>query len=258
MPANYAHYQFGNLVLKKINNDKIVSIIENNRGYYNIGLQGPDILFFYHPLKSNFVNELGNQMHQNIARDFFEKALEIIDSDEAKLAYIFGFINHYILDSECHSYIEKVVEHKEVSHYAIERDLDFNLINRYHDQLNYRVARNMLINHQSAKTIAPFFNLVPDTILTALKSFRRFTGLFACKNKIKRQILIKGMQLVKANTYSDMVMQDKVDDRIIDDINFLLNLFDQATNIAAKEIIGYYDSLINKTKISDRFNYNYE
>ncbi len=46
MPASYTHQHFGNQVLSRLDHPKIVEIINNNRNYYNIGLQGPDILFF--------------------------------------------------------------------------------------------------------------------------------------------------------------------------------------------------------------------
>lgn len=51
MPASYTHQQFGNQVLNKLENTTIKKIINDNLNLYNIGLQGPDILFFYQPLK---------------------------------------------------------------------------------------------------------------------------------------------------------------------------------------------------------------
>ena len=62
MPASYTHQQFGNQVLNKLENTTIKKIINDNLNLYNIGLQGPDILFFYQPLKKNPVNTLGNQL----------------------------------------------------------------------------------------------------------------------------------------------------------------------------------------------------
>ena len=53
MPASYTHQQFGNQVLNKLENTTIKKIINDNLNLYNIGLQGPDILFFYQPLKKN-------------------------------------------------------------------------------------------------------------------------------------------------------------------------------------------------------------
>lgn len=260
MPASYTHQHFGNQVLSRIDHPKIVEIINNNRNYYNIGLQGPDILFFYHPLKNNYVNELGNRLHQEIARYFFEKAKEQLKetNSEAALAYIFGFINHFILDSECHGFIDTVMENKEISHYAIERDLDqrFMIINN--DKFNYCSAKHLIANKDTATIIAPFFKLKPDTILTSLKSFRRFNQLFACQSNIKRTIILTGMKLVNAKSYLGMVMQAKPEPLIKDDIDILVNIFNQSINTATKEIIGYYESYLNNTRISNRFDFNYE
>ena len=58
MPASYTHQQFGNQVLNKLENTTIKKIINDNLNLYNIGLQGPDILFFYQPLKKNPLENL--------------------------------------------------------------------------------------------------------------------------------------------------------------------------------------------------------
>ena len=59
MPTTYAHYTFGKKVLNELNID-IRDSININMELFNIGLHGPDILFYYKPLKSNKVNKLGN------------------------------------------------------------------------------------------------------------------------------------------------------------------------------------------------------
>ena len=52
MPTTYAHYTFGQEVLKNLDGE-IKKIIDKNIDLYNIGLHGPDILFYHKPLKSN-------------------------------------------------------------------------------------------------------------------------------------------------------------------------------------------------------------
>lgn len=260
MPASYTHQQFGNKVLLKLEHDKLKRIITNNINLYNIGLQGPDILFFYRPLKKNPVNTYGNQLHRDIARDFFTNALAILKEnyDDRSLAYILGFINHYILDSVCHGYIDKTAANKNVSHFEIERDLDQRFLIINNESFNYSTPAHYQINNEIAKIIAPFFNIEPKTILTSLKSFRKFNRLLACKNPIKRSILTTGLKAINAKAYAGMVMSAKPDEKIKEDIDIIVSLFIQATNIATKEIIGYYDSFLNETEISKRFNYNYE
>ena len=45
MPALYAHNQFGNRVLQKLDAKKRAFLLKNLR-QFRIGLQGPDYLFF--------------------------------------------------------------------------------------------------------------------------------------------------------------------------------------------------------------------
>ena len=54
MPASYTHQCFGNRVLENLNDKDIKDIIDQNINYYNIGLQGPDILFFLSSFEKNF------------------------------------------------------------------------------------------------------------------------------------------------------------------------------------------------------------
>ena len=55
---------------RKVDVKDIKDIIDQNINYYNIGLQGPDILFFYRPLKKTSVSALGSKLHEDIAREF--------------------------------------------------------------------------------------------------------------------------------------------------------------------------------------------
>ena len=52
MPSTYAHYRMGQQVRSMLDgNEK--KIVEKYPQLYLIGLHGPDILFYYKPLKSN-------------------------------------------------------------------------------------------------------------------------------------------------------------------------------------------------------------
>lgn len=108
------------------------------------------------------------------------------------------------------------------------------------------------------KLLLRFFNLAPATILASLKSFKRFNHLFACRSVLKRSLILTGMKIVNAKLYCGMVMTAKPEKRIEENIDILVNLFNQSINIATKEIIEYYYSYQNNTAISKRFNYNYE
>lgn len=260
MPASYTHQIFGDVVLKKLNNNHLKNIITKNINYYNIGLQGPDILFFYRPLKSNLINKLGNQLHEEIASTFFNNSIMLLKEkyDERSLAYILGFINHFILDSTCHHYIDKIMSEKKISHFEIERDLEqrFMIINNAEHKPH--ISNNYEINIDVAKVIAPFFKLKANDILKSLQQFRFFNNLFTCNNKYKRFIILNGMKIFKANKYQGMIIREKPEKKIEANIDILVNLFNQAIDVAIKEQIGYLDSYLNNKKLSNRFNCNYE
>ena len=61
MPSTYAHRRFGTNVLEHLP-DELRAQLEQNRELYDIGLHGPDLLFYYHAAKSNPVGALGGSL----------------------------------------------------------------------------------------------------------------------------------------------------------------------------------------------------
>lgn len=58
MPSTYAHYRLGQQVRRELEGNER-KIIEKYPQLYLIGLHGPDILFYYKPLRPNPVNQIG-------------------------------------------------------------------------------------------------------------------------------------------------------------------------------------------------------
>ena len=107
MPGFYAHHRFGKAALTHLPPD-LRAVCENNRAQFDIGLQGPDLFFFYKPLSANRVVKYGHHLHKISAYPFFEHALSVIERtgvDSGAYAYLLGFICHFILDSQCHGYV---------------------------------------------------------------------------------------------------------------------------------------------------------
>lgn len=71
MPTTYTHYRFGKEVLEALPR-RIRTAIEKNREIFDIGLHGPDILFYYHALIPNAVSGQGYGMHRKQADSFLE------------------------------------------------------------------------------------------------------------------------------------------------------------------------------------------
>ena len=165
MPAAYAHYTFGKKVLANIENPDIRRIITEHRALFDIGLHGPDILFFYRPLKSNPVSKAGHLMHAEIAAPFFRQARRVINRSndrEASIAYILGFICHYSLDSECHGYIGEMTE-TGISHTEIETEFDRSiLLHCQKDPITTKTLSHIQVSKEISNCIAQFFPAISE------------------------------------------------------------------------------------------------
>lgn len=160
MPSTYAHYRMGQEVIKQVSSPAR-NIIMKHKQLYDIGLHGPDILFYYHPLVTNPVNAIGYGLHERSGKYFFAKAAEIIEkvsNKEAALAYIYGFICHFALDSTCHGYIDEKIARSGVSHTEIEVEFDRSLmIEDGKDPVRQDLTKHIVPSMENASLIAPFF-----------------------------------------------------------------------------------------------------
>ena len=132
MPTTYAHHHFGSMVLDLME-DKFSSIILAHRDFFEIGVHGPDIFFYYDPFQKNDINEYGNHLHDIGARQFFENSRTVYRSfpeKEEMLSYLCGFLSHFVFDSMAHGYVEKKKEESGISHNLIESQLDGHLIKK--------------------------------------------------------------------------------------------------------------------------------
>lgn len=128
MPAAYAHMVFGK-ELKAILPLSAQGSINRYPELFGIGLQGPDILFYYHPSETQAYVLYGHNIHKRPAADFFRYALvqleKLADQEKEKAtAYLMGFLCHFILDSNCHPIVRKHTIPGEASHRQIEREFD--------------------------------------------------------------------------------------------------------------------------------------
>lgn len=213
MPQTYAHQRFGDLVYAQLP-EEIRAVVDENRALYDIGLQGPDILFYYHPLWRNPVATLGNEMHHWSGRKYFARAVMALtgidplgtqpagdvtqtpgaavdaarlysslsseeargDDADAALVYLYGCLCHYALDSICHPYINQYDAMVEgVTHSVIEGDLDRDLIAQEgRDPVLEDQTARFLPSREAAHVIAQFYPEVPEQTLYA--ALRSFVG----------------------------------------------------------------------------------
>lgn len=112
MPGFTTHYLFGVDAYKKIADQRIRKNLYINHSAYALGLQGPDVFFYYLPSYLLHRENLGALAHDTDTGAFFSYLLESrkqFVGDKKALAvadaYITGFIGHYTLDCTVHPFV---------------------------------------------------------------------------------------------------------------------------------------------------------
>lgn len=262
MPATYTHAVYGQMVLDQLD-EETRELIEKHRDCYDIGLSGPDILFFYHPLQNNPIRSSGYAMHQKAARSFFESARSKIkeSSDpEAALVYILGFINHFVLDSQCHPLINRVTARPPISHSELESELDARYMRKQNkDPIRTKVTEHLKPSAHNEQVIAPFFDVRAKDIKTALNSMIRVLNLFVAPNKLKRNFLFAVMKAI--GIYEGMhglIFNAEENPDCIAVCNELEKKVAAAVPVSVQLIAEYRRLLHSDEALNARYDLNYE
>ncbi len=201
MPANYAHRIFGDTVLHTLS-PSLFERLEPHIPLFNMGLHGPDLLFYYQPWHSPALQVLGHRLHGCTCRQVISTMLEVIptlpeEDRDGGLAYTLGFVCHFLLDSACHPYVGRLVEAGKGPHCTIEAEFDWWLME--HDGHAPRdvdpVAHIADLTEADYAVIAPLYaalsHLVfpdaplkerPGDIGAAHRMMLRLSRIFASKN----------------------------------------------------------------------------
>lgn len=136
MPGYITHNIFGKKEYKIMEEGILKEAVRKHRKVFYVGLQGPDI-FFYFPLYV-LINRknLGSIMHTSKTGEYMSGMLDYILNvgnidREICMAYFCGFLGHYSLDRTCHPYIywktDRMHKTKDyhAKHVALETDIDY-------------------------------------------------------------------------------------------------------------------------------------
>ncbi|MCD8198286.1 MAG: zinc dependent phospholipase C family protein [Lachnospiraceae bacterium] len=262
MPAAYAHYRFGKKVYRELP-EKERQIIRQAKDAFLLGLHGPDLLFYYIPICKNRINQQGTRMHREIAADFFEHGREEYrrEPDAALRAYLYGYICHFILDSECHSYVSYYMEEKEVGHIEIETELDRYLMELDgRDPLCYVPIHHLISRAHTREQISRMYERVsPRQIDTCIRGFRRTLRFFTCEDPRKGRVLKTISRLVRQEKGLGGLIMDGGVNRICQESDlFLEDRLERSVASTAEEIRNYSRALDENALLSARLYRNYD
>lgn len=257
MPSVYAHYRFGREILELLPDD-ISSILIEHRELFDIGLQGPDILFFYKPVFKNYVNQLGKRIHEWKGRRFFIPAvrqIRCLKNKDASIAYICGVACHYALDAICHPYIHQCEMEMHLNHSAIEGAFERALIVEDRLPLNTLITHSIKKRKQNAYIISHFYG---KTTCSQIYKALRFMvlcndGLRLKDNLIKKTIFLFLRLIGKYHSISGMVITELANPQYAETDQCLRELFEDSKEFAVSILNEIVKSIKTGTPLSSNF-----
>ncbi len=210
MPTTYAHWRFGDRALRELSPDLKAAALKY-RELYDFGAQGPDLFFHYKCLKSNEVTRYGSWMHETPMKEHlaaFKSCYAEADHKEATLAYLLGFLAHFMLDSYCHGYIDLKAEMEGPSHDKIEAQYDRHLLIRDgRDPYKTKVTFSLKPSDFNASVVAALYGRWDKkVILRSMRDQVFYRNLQHDSSDLKRFVLSLAMKAAGASKFLDMMM----------------------------------------------------
>lgn len=262
MPTTYAHDLFGKMVYQRLT-PQVQQLIKEHRVTYQIGLHGPDILFYVRPFHKNRFNQMAHRLHREEAEGFFEKGRTLYqDTQEDEiLVYLLGFICHFVLDSTCHPYISEYMKKSGAGHDEIETEFDRSLMVRTgKDPFHYQPGSVIHIERNSVNAISTVLTgMSHKDIVRALMGTKFYTKLPICESERKRKIKLALSKLFFVHRFADgRIIREEPKAICMESTEHLTELFLNAVPEAANLIEEYYCERNTSEELNNRFQRNYK
>lgn len=262
MPTSYAHHKFGQQVLEQLSPD-LQKPIKKETELYELGLNGPDLFFFYRPyIYKNEVNQLGYGMHDEAVLPFFRHAAKIarkygFPADE--MAYLYGFIAHFVLDCTCHRYIYELTAESRLTHQEIESELDRVLMEADGiDPVTHRQTEEFHATMHNAEVISRFFPTSADEVYISIHQCKRYKNLLVSPSREDQKRRFKLVNKTPLAPKLDGLMMNLKPDHECDQSNQeLLKRMNQAVPDAVMLIEDFVSSAKGEKPFSELYQYDF-
>lgn len=255
MPSTYAHYRLGFRTLSHLD-PKIQNLIRRNRQMFDLGLHGPDFLFYYNPFrKAEPTAALGSRIHHLTGREFFAPAARQLrlQPDEGAESYLFGVLGHFALDSLCRPYVNEMAG-KSAGHIEIEVEFDRVLLERDGKPDPYKQVLSKHIRlekKEDAAKIARFYpDLKPAQVKKSIENMAWMEAALAAPKGLRRQIIGRGYL---GNTVNEHMMLLQENLRCAAYTPHLMALYTQAEALYPELARQLWNHLHAAGKLGDAF-----
>ena len=256
MPATYAHYRFGAAMLSRMPAD-VCRTAKRHRRMFDVGLHGPDLFFFYKPVRSTRIGRLGNKFHRQTGREFFSRIcrnLRLEPTEEGQ-AYLYGALCHYALDSYVHPLVEKYSWEGIASHSRIEAEFDRFLLDMDGKEPPYgmHLTKHMVLTGPECEIVSRFYpGTEGKSIRESLKDMVRIRKAMEMPEGVLRTALIKTMS-AGSETFRDMVVQPEPDPICREMNQPLLDRYEQAGKAFPEMLLQLGSHLTYNAPLGEEF-----
>ena len=252
MPTTHAHYRHGEEVRKKLG-PEAREIIDKYPELFHFGVHGPDFLFYYDALKKNRVNQMGYAIHNRPGREFFEKAVQVLQElskegsgdYKASLAYIYGVLCHFSLDVRCHGYVNAMIDEIGVGHLEIEAELDREMLLREgFDPVRTKVTGHLAPSGRNARVVSRFYDgISQEDAFKCMKDMVWYLDFLATPSKVTRGVFLTLLKVLgQYELKKGLFINYEKNEACVESTEHLLELFDEAVDLAV-DLIGEFPAL---------------
>ena len=262
MPSTYAHYRLGCEVLEKLP-AALKEIANKNFESFALGLHGPDLLFYYHPLTNNDTNAIGYRIHEHFASEFFTRSAATYikrGKREADKAYLFGFLCHFALDSEGHPVVNAEMKAKGLSHTEIESAFDRHLLLADGKKpLGTDLTAHICVGQKTEDIAAAYFGVTKGKAKKALKSIKFYNGMLNSGSAVVRGFVIFSLKISRMwDIMHGMMMPKSIEPQWQNGIRGLDEAYERAIDKAVRLIENLDGYLSGKCAMSGELNRDFE
>lgn len=262
MPSTYAHFKYGQEIRPKLP-ASVRECIDACPELFQIGLHGPDILFYYKPLSSNPIKKQGNDLHALPGSAFFSHAKTVLAAhpdSKAHFSYVYGVLCHFALDVTCHGYIQEKIDASGISHGEIEVEFDRELLVRDgFDPVRKRLTDHIIASDENAAVIKDFYkNVTTKQIKDALSGMNFYNDILLAPSRLKRNLIYFFLRV--SGHYESMhglIVNYEKNPRCDDSTERLIELYGEAMKLGVTLLETYGDYLCGKTELPEIYRYNF-
>ena len=192
MPSHYAHHRFGAAAIPMLP-PQVQRSIRLFRRLYDVGLHGPDPFYYYSlPMKGR-VAALGSKYHCMTGEEFFLPVCKHLrlEPNEAAMAYLYGVLTHYCLDSAIHGFVNEQTADGQIGHLELEAEFDRYLLQLDHKPHLYDNSGHMKLTEGECDTVAKFYGTSPAIVDLSLKCMAANAKLISLRNPDLRKLVKK-------------------------------------------------------------------